>query len=431
MTMWWQAGDEHLLAALRPAQTALHAAHRELLELVAEVHRRGLGTGSGYRSTAELLHLTQHVSRSVAQARVDAAEDVLPGRAPSGEEIAPALPGTAAAVAEDAVSAEHVVVVRAVLAALPAHLEVHRAGLEADLAGWARRFDPSTVRRLGRRALEVLDPDGPEPRDPDPVRTRLSLTAQGDGYQVSGWLDREAHATVMTALGPLSRPAAAAAGPVDGGGGGMADRRTTAERLGAGLVELASRALAGGGLPTAAGERPHLVVTIGLDELETGRGPALLDLADGTLPGVVAAEDARRLGCDARRSWIRLGECGEVLDIGRGDYVVPRRMRRALHVRDRGCAFPGCTVPAVWTDAHHVRHWADGGATAIDNLVLLCGHHHTLLHRGEWAVEFTGGVPTFRPPWWMGSGPRGNGVHRPDLRAGPLGRPARTATCLG
>jgi hypothetical protein len=278
--------------------------------------------------------------------------------------------------------------------------------------------------------LEYLDPDGPAPHSTDPASTRFSLTPQGSGFLVGGWLDREAHATLMSALSPLTAPT-----PI--GPDGTSDPRSTAERQGAGLTELARRPLDSGKLPTEmGGQKPHLVVTIGLDALESGDGTGLLDFGDGTLAGLIAAEDARRLACDAHRSWIRLDRDGLPLDVGRDHYVVPRHIRRALHQRDHGCAFPGCTVPPQWTDAHHIVHWADQGVTALHNLVLLCGHHHRMLHHSEWAVTITDGIPIFHPPAWQQAMPLTNPLHRPDRtghRTRERRRPARVAdlSCLG
>jgi hypothetical protein len=77
-------------------------------------------------------------------------------------------------------------------------------------------------------------------------------------------------------------------------------------------------------------------------------------------------------------------------------------MRRALVLRDKGCAFPGCTTPAAWTHAHHIIHWADGGSTALSNLVLLCPHHHRVLHHTPWAVIIAAdGLPSFTAPDWV------------------------------
>jgi len=75
---------------------------------------------------------------------------------------------------------------------------------------------------------------------------------------------------------------------------------------------------------------------------------------------------------------------GTILSVGRKTRTVPPALRRALDYRDRGCRFPGCG--RRYTDAHHVRHWADGGETSLSNTLLLCRHHHRLVHEGSWQV---------------------------------------------
>jgi hypothetical protein len=75
--------------------------------------------------------------------------------------------------------------------------------------------------------------------------------------------------------------------------------------------------------------------------------------------------------------------------------VVPAALRRALVVRDRSCAFPGCDRSPSWCDAHHIRHWADGGETALENLVLLCRRHHRIVHHGRFRIEMRGALPVF------------------------------------
>ncbi|MFW6199938.1 MAG: HNH endonuclease signature motif containing protein, partial [Gemmatimonadota bacterium] len=88
---------------------------------------------------------------------------------------------------------------------------------------------------------------------------------------------------------------------------------------------------------------------------------------------------------------------GDVLDVGRRTRTVPPALRRALEVRDRGCRFPGCGLR--FADAHHIEHWADGGRTALDNLVLLCRRHHRRVHEDGWSVccDRDGRVVFFTP----------------------------------
>jgi hypothetical protein len=95
---------------------------------------------------------------------------------------------------------------------------------------------------------------------------------------------------------------------------------------------------------------------------------------------------ARRLTCDAEVARVLMGATGEVLELGRSTRVVSRAQRRALVLRDRGCGFPGCDRPPEWCDAHHLRHWADGGTTDLANLLLLCRRHHVLCHEGGWQL---------------------------------------------
>lgn len=93
-----------------------------------------------------------------------------------------------------------------------------------------------------------------------------------------------------------------------------------------------------------------------------------------------------------------LGGDSQPLDVGSSQRTAPIAIRRALVVRDRGCAFPSCTRAPGWTGAHHIRHWADGGPTEIDNMVLLRRMHHGIIHRSEWEVRIRDGIPEFIPP---------------------------------
>ena len=109
---------------------------------------------------------------------------------------------------------------------------------------------------------------------------------------------------------------------------------------------------------------------------------------------VVAAETLRRFACDAAIVRILETGDGEPLDVGRKTRVISPALQRALKRRDRGCRFPGC-ANTRFVDGHHIKHWADGGATRLDNLVLLCRHHHRLLHEGGYYLVKDGAAFIF------------------------------------
>jgi hypothetical protein len=111
-------------------------------------------------------------------------------------------------------------------------------------------------------------------------------------------------------------------------------------------------------------------------------------LDDGTR---VSAETFRRVSCDSALVAVTTGEAGEMLNVGRKTRVVPTAIRRALWSRDRGCRFPMCSNRR-FVHAHHVRHWVHGGRTSLDNLVLLCGFHHRLLHEGGFKMSSEAGA---------------------------------------
>ncbi|MPY85458.1 MAG: DUF222 domain-containing protein, partial [Actinophytocola sp.] len=166
-------------------------------------------------------------------------------------------------------------------------------------------------------------------------------------------------------------------------------------------------------LPTEAGEKPVLMVTMTLDDL-CGSGDTAPPLLNGDIP--VSAEEARLLACDSRVIPAVLGSKGEVLDLGREERTASRAQRRALHLRDRGCVFPSCTRPAHWTQAHHIREWIDGGPTDLRNLALLCGQHHRLIHASDWSIRMAAdGKPECIPPPWLDAtrAPRRNRTFAP------------------
>ena len=140
--------------------------------------------------------------------------------------------------------------------------------------------------------------------------------------------------------------------------------------------------------PARCAQRPGTSASTPSAAKAAGRQTAL-DEAGGIH---VSAETARRMACDAATVTMRHGPGGEILDVGRRTRTISPALRRALAARDRQCRFPGCGN--VRGDVHHVKHWAHGGRTALDNLVLLCRRHHRAVHEEGFRVtlDADGGV---------------------------------------
>jgi hypothetical protein len=214
------------------------------------------------------------------------------------------------------------------------------------------------------------------------------------------------------------------------------------QRLLDGLIGACKAALATGTLPAAGGLRPQVMVTIDyqdlLDRLEntTTQGPryrtrtaatgsygygygsnghddnagdegttgnhtgaaAIPGTGSFTFTGPVTASTIRKIACDADIIPVLLGSEGRILDIGRTTRIFPPHIRKAITARDQGCTFPNCTIPAPWCEAHHITYWTHGGTTSTNNGTLLCTHHHHLIHKEQWQIQVTPGIPWFIPP---------------------------------
>ncbi len=424
----WQSGDEILLRALAGLTGLVSRVEAQRLRVLREVDQRRCTEDRGGPTAAAWLRSALRVRPSAAGRLVRLAEA-----------LSCRYERTREALEAGRVSPDAAQVIVDALDALPVDPEEVRVRAEEFLLEKAAEMDPVALIRLGRHLQAVVDPGADDLRDrgeQDAVARRvLNLSPDPwDGrLHLSGWLDPETGIALRTALDSYAAPAP--------GEDGRADVRTPAQRNADALAELIAGVLDGGGLPTTGGVRPHVTVTIPWSVMVgglafsagrtscancancAGQAPTRTSASSGPgspsgaagipagggspLPesdwGVpLSGAAARRLACDARIIPVVLGAASEPLDVGRAAYVVPPAMRRALIVRDRGCAFPGCDRPPSWCHAHHVKHWAQGGDTAIGNLVLLCGHHHRLIHRGEWRVGIAGdGLPEFLPPPWI------------------------------
>lgn len=266
--------------------------------------------------------------------------------------------------------------------------------VEDTLVGAAEKLDVGRMGRLVAFTRYRLDADGALERDVRSHEHRWFSCDQtfGGVFVLRGELDAEGGALVRTALDALSAPA------------GPSDERRGGQRRADALVDLASRQLQSGDLPTAHGQRPHLTVTVSLDALQRRDRTAPAELGG---VGAIHPETARRIACDAVRTVaVVTGDDagstpgstlsverdagstpGSALSVGRATRTIPAAIRTALALRDRGCRFPGCDRPPEWTDGHHIQHWADLGETEVPNLVSLCRRHHHMVHERGWSIR--------------------------------------------
>lgn len=252
----------------------------------------------------------------------------------------------------------------------------------------------------------------------------LSLSEDGHGgVRVKGYGTVEDAEAIRATLMPLAAPVTSEPGVCGGrlrkkgepsfDGGGVStqfpcldpeclhdgrDVRDAGARLWDALVESCDRLRAAETLPRDHGSQPRVVVTVDAESLrqqviDAGfAGPGVTSMGARLSAAVV-----RRLACDAEIIPAVLGAESQVLDIGRAKRLVTPAIWAALMVRDQHCAFPGCQRPSLACDGHHITHWADGGETSLDNMIMLCRHHHTLVHQSPWAVQID---PDTRRPVW-------------------------------
>lgn len=366
----------------------LHAATYRMLVLIREFDARE-GWGGGFRSCAHWLSWRTGIGPGAAREKVRVARALA------------SLPRISAAMESGELSFSRVRAMTRV--ANPENedelLELARHATAAQIEQIVRAW-----RRVGRLEDAVTEAERH-------LRRSLDLYPDNDGsWVVRGRLDPEVGAVLERALAWASDQLYRDAPDAERRGTTVGQRRSDALGL------LAEEAMADGSAGDATGadrdvEGParqgETTGPEGARVAEGARVPAPArgrtgdryqvvlhvgsweDRATSKLPSPaafhVSAETSRRLACDAGVVVMTHDAKGAALDVGRKRRTVPSAMRRALESRDGDiCRFPGCSVRR--TDAHHLTHWADGGRTRLENLVLLCRRHHRAVHEGGWSV---------------------------------------------
>lgn len=295
------------------------------------------------------------------------------------------LPRTRAALAAGRIGFEHARVIATVATDPRADAAARDEG---DLVAAALRMTPAGLRHHCDAWRLAVDADGGEQVAEDAYeQRRFGVCDPDDGVAYcDGLLDPEGAAIVRTGLAAARDATAAKAD----------DPRTLPQRDADALVDVFRHYLATAETPIRGGRRPHLLLRADLATLRHRRGSA--ELLHGTGQWITA-EALRRLACDALVSRIVTDGPSLITDVGHATRTIPVGTRTALLARDGGCRGEHCTARIEICEGHHIRHWGDGGPTALWNLVLLCPFHHHRIHHGGWILTpDPDGRHTLRPP---------------------------------
>ncbi|MBY4011511.1 DUF222 domain-containing protein [Rhodococcus fascians] len=437
----WQLSESELLADAADVSHKIQLLEARRIALVADIDTRVSREKLGFPGPAGWLTSTTLLTPSKAN------KIVALGRGMKN------FPDIADAVNTGSMTIDHAALILTFAETPPKNLpqegrDLARKAMITAATGPGARTD--RIREAITKLEDTYGGNKPPPEDTD--RNELFASKTLNGRLVAKMdFDAITGEKLLTALSPLTEPRPAA--------DGTQDERSPARRRADAFGHILDRYLASSNRPTEGGERPHLNLHIRLqdltdlrdsadditddetsraatesetdaadpvdintgnpidtdaaDELQTGSaaGPsqdrgAYRDLfGDGTsvgwLPwmGPLSRNTSRQLACDCLLTAIVMDENGNPLNLARTARTVTAKQKRALTARDHGCAFPGCGKPAAWTEGHHIWHWADGGPTDMNNLVLLCGFHHRLIHHSDWEV-FIGSDqhPWFVPP---------------------------------
>ncbi|QII02251.1 DUF222 domain-containing protein [Rhodococcoides fascians A21d2] len=439
----WQLSEAELLADAADVSHRIQLMEARRIALVGEIDTRVSREKLGFPGPAGWLTSTTLLT---------------PGKATKIVALARGLknfPDIADAVTTGVMSVDHAALILAFAETPPKNLpqegqDIARAAMIKAATGPQARA--GRIREAITKLEDTFGSKKPPPEDTDRNELFASKTLNGR-LVLKADFDAVTGEKLLTALSPLTEPHPAA--------DGTQDERSPALRRAEAFGHILDRYLASSNRPTEGGERPHVNLHITLRDLVDLRGTAAgagsgdsdsdsgsgsgsgndenpgtatrsdsassstrdgdadgcdsgpaadrgayRDLfGDGTtvgwLPwmGPLSREISRQLACDCLLTAIVMDENGSPINLARTARTVTAKQKRALTARDHGCAFPGCGNPAAWTEGHHIWHWTDGGPTDMNNLVLLCGFHHRLIHHSDWEVFIAAdNHPWFIPP---------------------------------
>ncbi|SDS32810.1 HNH endonuclease signature motif containing protein [Microterricola viridarii] len=262
-------------------------------------------------------------------------------------------------------------------------------------------FAADEVRGQARVWESVLDEDGTEPIEERAMAARGisgGLTRDGLVHRRMALLpevDAKFETLLNAYLSPRSKPSFADPDP-----GQPKDPRATAQArhdVFASLIDGAARSAAA---PTMGGAAPTVLVSVRQADLASGAGSGFIEGCEAP----ISLRAVEQFVCAGGQQHVLIDGDGRLVSLSSTDRVFNAAQRRAISLRDGGCIIPGCSIPAAWSEIHHVIAYRDGGETETCNGVLLCWYHHRTIETSGWRILMIDGVPHVKPPPWLRNG---------------------------
>ena len=301
-----------------------------------------------------------------------------------GEKLA-AMPKSEDAFYAGQVGFQHLVVMARTAAAVGGGFD------ETALLPLALKHSPGKFHHMSMRYRHTVQPKevAADQRDMADLNCLSLSTAEDGSLFLYGRFDTITGAAIRSTLEPLAKPM------------GIHDYRDRDKRMADAFFEVVTR-----------NTKVHMQIT---SSVETLLGLLGAPGAESEFSLPISTKSVERWACDSTLSRVLLQDSIPI-DVGRGNRVIKGAKRRALIARDQHCQWPGCERPASWCDGHHLHHWIDGGSTNLENMILLCGRHHRMVHEGDWQIvkteddELLPIAPNYFP--WMPRGPNYRGRWR-------------------
>lgn len=417
-----ELGDSVLIQSQRSLAQARRNLDATAARLADETARRssrdaglaGLAQKEGFRTPEAMIrNITGSTGREAVSlvrvgallhdASLDEGTDTSSDRAPSSDR--PWLAAIGARVAAGGMSV-------AAAEAVRAGLGVPDAGVSADdlaeaasiIAEGAQGVDADELYRRARNARDDLDEAGIAAREQSRRDQRsLRRWRKPDGMTRYTWdLDPEGAALVDGVYDQLTSPRRGGPRMVDEAEQARVeaiehDPRTTEQLASDGMLQMVAIAVDTDPTQVIGRAQPGVRVLVTADSLTARSGHGRIE----GQPDPISIETVERVACTSGTAPIIFDQYGQAIDVGREQRLFTRRQKVALGVRDGGCRWPGCDRPPLWAEAHHIEHWKrDHGATDLANGILLCRHHHLLLHDNHWEIsrDEHGGYWLIPPP---------------------------------